>query len=113
VHPDPRLDPFFHRELGIRGSLIHLDSMSAAHRVHDAIELSEHRIPGRIDHPPIVRFDGGSHPIVKLADTAGRSLLVGAHHPAEAGNVRHENGGQLPALSRSLIRHERAPRAGR
>lgn len=105
MQPDARFDPLTPRLAAVLLGLCPLNFLGAAHGIDYAVELAENRIARRIDHPPLMvvhnRFGAG----VKFANPGRHAHLVRPHHTAKPGNIRHQNGSQLPSLFWRLFGH--------
>src|SRR5262245_57081837 len=62
-------------------------------RPPNAVELAEHQVASRVDDVSLVRLDEALRAFVEFADEGGGSFLVPPHHPAEGGDVDHQDGG--------------------
>ncbi len=105
MHADPCLHALFGLACGIDRCLVLLNCSGAAHGVDHAVELTEDRVTGGIDDAPLVLLDEAPDPPMKILDERDRPLFVTLHHAAEAAHVRHEDGGELPALTAGLLAH--------
>ena len=95
VDADPGLDAFLGAPPRVLRCLLLLDAAGAAHGVHHAVELTQDRVAGRVDHPTLELLDEELHLPVKLLDLIDGRVLVGPHHPTEAADVRHHDGREL------------------
>jgi hypothetical protein len=74
-----------------------LDIDGAAYRINDAGEFDQHPIAGGLDDPAAVFLDLRIDQLAAQRFQRGeRSLFVGTHQPAIAGNISCENGGEPP-----------------
>ena len=55
---DPELDAAVLRHAGIALDHTILNLNGAAHGIHHAAELNQRPVPGALDHPPVMHFDG-------------------------------------------------------
>ena len=70
---------------------------AAAHRVDNAVKLTEHGVTRRVDDAPLMRSDEPLGAGVEFTDQHGGPFLVSPHHAAETGNVDHDDGRELAA----------------
>ena len=90
---------------------LHLDR--AAHRVHRAAELDQHAVAGGFDDAAAIFGDLGIDQRLAEGFQAGqRALLVDAHQPAIAGDVRREDCRQ-PSLHPGARHTQKVPLAQR
>ena len=92
VDADPKLDPPFGADAGVAvdESGLHFDR--TPHRFHNAQELDQHTIARRLDNASAIFLDFRIDQLaVERLQTRKRALLVRAHQPAEADDVRGKN----------------------
>jgi hypothetical protein len=100
MHADARVEALLGKAAGVARRLVLLNAHGAPHRIHDTVELPKDGIPGRIDDAAFGLPDDVPHLLVELLDEADGTLLVVAHHPAEAADIDHHDRGQLAAPAR-------------
>src|SRR6185369_44248 len=82
VDADAEAHPAGGRQLGVARLELALDVDRALHGIHDARELRQHVVTGRVDDPPAVAGDrGGDHRAIRGDRAHGRHLVV-AHEAA-------------------------------
>jgi hypothetical protein len=110
VHTNPSLDPLFRRTRGVVGRLRLLDRLRTTDGVDHTVELAKDGVARRIDHPPFVRLDERPGARVELTDKRGGTLLIPPHHPAEAGDIDHQDRRELTTRCGSFSCHTRSSR---
>ncbi len=90
MNPDAEFDPPVLRHAGVTldEAVLHLDR--AAHRIDRAAELDDRAVAGALDHPTVMRSDGGIDQVAaETAKAREGSVFVGAGKPAVPDDVGH------------------------
>jgi hypothetical protein len=96
IDPDAEIDAAILAQAGVALGHAALNFDGAAHRVDDAGELDEQPVARGLDDAPLVLGDLAVDQLRAMRlEALERVLLVDAHQPAVADDVRREDGAQL------------------
>src|SRR6185369_7516323 len=104
IDPDAKLDPLRRRYLCIAFGHAPLNLGRAAQRIHDAREFHQHAVAGSLYDPSAVLAYAGLKQFALMRLQLGqRALLIDAHQPAVAHNIRSQNSSK--ATCRAFFGH--------
>src|SRR5215831_10285455 len=96
IYAHAELNPLFEVHFGVALEHAALNFDSAAHRVHDAGELSENPVPYDPNDPPVMFLNRGLDQTAPVCLPLGeRPLIICAHKPAVPSHISSQNGNEL------------------
>jgi hypothetical protein len=96
IDADTELQPFLCRQVLVSRVQRGLDLRGTAHGLDRTRELSQQRIPGRVENTPAVHLDQGFENFTMAAKHPDCTFLGASHQPAVAGDVGVHDGGDAP-----------------